>query len=378
MKEVLQRSEQLASYLTAYREEAPLLSLKQAEQLVLDHPPGLNRRYQPLTKTLMTLTGLTLSILAYFTFSTSNDAADQLTPDVTRVASIAVQQLINGPKQAEPMIIDTQSIAGSITRSHRANPSELKKNDAQQGLLVSYFELSASELANVGIINEGKVVTYFYRMDPNSIGNIGILRKWGAMLRQRPLPEGVNAPDVRPTFVTDGIGRKRMFTYEKKLDSAASAKLFSEINSLVPIIVREEGDSGPIDSLDLIFWYLPTESIFELLPDSVKVLAEAQARTNSNANSSTVLYAGRTIRSVAVYPNPSPGTVSIQLSMDEPHKIVIVLRDLLGRAVTSTSVHQVGAQSTITLNFDVPDGIYLLEIKPDHGDRIIQRMVIAK
>jgi hypothetical protein len=376
----LQRSDELSAVLVPYTEHAPLMALGEVEQLISHHSLGQSKPTHPINRIIMTLTGLTIAIVMYLAISHSTSQVHHspkaVSPQPNVVAS-SIQDTAVTKEHAETNT--TAHVQRNATEGKSKDIAEkLSGAKEAEGSLINYFEISKDDLARIGILPEGILVTYFYTRSDSRVGSLGLLRTWGAVVKDRPLPEGVSAPESKPTFVTDGIGRKRIFSYANNVDSAERERMHREINSLVPILVREEGDTGPIDSLDLIFWYLPTQEFLSTLPDSVRTLALDQSIKNGGTNSSKVLAVDHRIQKAMVFPNPSPGRMSLQLQMDEPQRIVVVLRDLLGKAITSSSAHDVGERSTVGLDFNVPDGIYLLEITPQHGERRMQRVVIQR
>lgn len=82
--------------------------------------------------------------------------------------------------------------------------------------------------------------------------------------------------------------------------------------------------------------------------------------------------------SASVYPNPSPGKLSLALELEEGQKVMLSLRDLMGRAAAPSFLREVPSQGTVDLKYDVADGIYLLEITPQHGEPVVRRIVIQK
>jgi hypothetical protein len=379
-KEVLERSSSLASQFARYTEADPLLSLKQAEFLISHHSLGHKIRIKPITKIMMTLTGAIIAI-AFFAINFQPRPSEQATPlpRATQGINTTIEEPSASikPIEQEPAAVEAiKRESQSHERRQPVSSSAAVEADADASL-ADYYQLTDQQLANIGLVNEGLLVTYYYRRSSSNIGCLGIFRKWGAMLKERPLPEGINAPNITPTFVTDGLGRKRSSTYKNKQDAEENERKYLDVNSLVPVIVREKDGAGPLDSLDLIFWYLPSEELFTLLPDSISKVAQAQT---SNGGQSTVhsRERDRAVLSASVYPNPSPGKLSLALELEKGQKVMLSLRDLMGRAAAPSSLHEVPSQGTVDLKYDVADGIYLLEITPQHGEPVIRRIVIQK
>jgi hypothetical protein len=254
---------------------------------------------------------------------------------------------------------------------------EMTKN--HPGLLtIPYLELNAESLAKLGIERDEKVAAYYvHGVKPNTVSYQGMMRNGRGIEVNTFYSDSVtnvNVPPFAPTFETDGLGACQGLPSG---DSGEVAKTFANIDKLVPILLREKASSDSITSCDIIFWYKPTPEFLALLPDSARAVAQMMASGTTNAPASVTDVHGAIQQAVA-FPNPSNGRFSVKLSISGARTLTFTLRNLLGQQAASsvqTSMNGAGEQS---LDFStVPEGVYLLDISSDQGERYIERIVIA-
>lgn len=187
-----------------------------------------------------------------------------------------------------------------------------------------------------------------------------------------------------PIFITDGIG---YYHQTPGGDSAQEENSLKRINELIPILLRKDSRSDCVSKEDLIFWYKPTPEFLALLPDSARSVAEAIASQNSKNDALVQMHGA--IQNATVYPNPSQGKFSVKLTTSARRAITITLRNLLGQQVAppvqateiGMSATLSGSTYTMSQSLDcsnVAEGVYLLDISSDQGERYIERVVIAK
>ncbi len=184
------------------------------------------------------------------------------------------------------------------------------------------------------------------------------------------------------------IGRKA-FPSVHWSDSTAQLKAIADIDKLLPVLVRENTTKDSITKRDLIFWYKPTPEFLAALPDSARAVALRTASGSTNAPASVTDVHGA-IQSASVYPNPSHGKFNVNVTANAKRTITITLRNLLGQqAAPPVQAVQEGMYATLTTTTytyspypaldcsNVPEGVYLLDISSDQGERYIERVVIA-
>lgn len=245
-------------------------------------------------------------------------------------------------------------------------PSAPAISDQATNLIIPSLELDSSALSGIGVQSNSMLAAYYTQSSkPDEVNYMGILRTWGAIINALPRSSvTVSVPAFEPSVITDGIGRKRVFAGD------------SDYQSLVPVLMRAGLPSDSIGARDLIFWYQPTPEFLAALPDSARTVAEAMIGSTHNASIAEVHGA---IETAIAFPNPSRGKFSVKLKMNGERNLTFTLRNLLGQKVAPpTEAHVVG-ESDQPLDFGtVPEGVYLLDIASDKGERYLHRIVIAR
>ena len=206
---------------------------------------------------------------------------------------------------------------------------------------------------------------YMQGSQPNNVTYMGILRSWGAIVETpaRSSITNVTIPIFAPSLVTDGIGRKRIFAGD------------SNYNELVPILLRAGTPSDTIGATDLIFWYQPTPEFLADLSDSARRIAQGLAGVNGSINSTNIHGA---IQQAIAFPNPSKGKFSVQLTLGGARTLTFTLRNLLGQQAAQPIQTRMDGTGEQSLDFSAAsEGVYLLDISSDQGERYIERVVIA-
>jgi len=80
-------------------------------------------------------------------------------------------------------------------------------------------------------------------------------------------------------------------------------------------------------------------------------------------------------RSFSIYPNPSDGSFELS-NASASGKLEITLYDLSGRVIANRSVSD--ASTMVSLNYDVPAGIYMLDVDADNGAGETFRLIITQ
>ena len=251
---------------------------------------------------------------------------------------------------------------------------------------IPMVELTDEPLANLGITSNSWMVTYYLSSDePGKILSVGILRSWGAQMRTIDSDDvHVRISEIRPRLITDAIGRKRLVTnfgagpWNSKTLAQDAEKATHEIDRLVPILFRASNTSDSIGARDLIFWYQPTPAFLAALPDSARAIAEQMINGMGNGNESIAMVHGAIEQAIA-YPNPSRGRFTLKLSVKGERSLTFTLRNLLGQPVAPPTEARVKGEGEQPLDFGtIPEGVYLLDITSSHGERYLQRIVIAR
>ncbi len=170
---------------------------------------------------------------------------------------------------------------------------------------------------------------------------------------------------------------------ETTLASQKMAAAYAKINQLIPILLRANRSADTLVSADFILWYQPTKEFLAALPNAVvnKLRTEYNIPDSLGlmhvAQSLSVEHG--TITSVAAFPNPAKDKLRVQIKLEAPRVCELVLRDLAGNEVYHHEISQFGSDGDASIDVSqYAEGIYLLEISTDKGERFLQRIVIRK
>jgi len=195
-----------------------------------------------------------------------------------------------------------------------------------------------------------------------------------------------------PALITDDLGNWQMFN---------SAKFsFEEIpqvaNTLIPILVKSGSDYTEDDiknnrrRRDLIFWYEPTDSLLDKLPQWLSVelrkdynkVVGNETSTDSISGCTYFEACNNTLASfcdVNLYPNPVQSNFSLSIEIEgEERTVHIGLYDISGREVKALGNNIILNKGNNTLHFDadgLSKGMYLVEIIADNGQAAYQRLI---
>ncbi len=289
-------------------------------------------------------------------------------------------------------------------------------DNIQKAILnITCIVMDNEKLASIGIENNDSLAAFYHSTTKaGTVDYVGVLRNSKVKsLSKDPIIDGVKpkflqlnditsvtVPTFHPLFVTDGRGVKRLFMTDfsniPTFDAAENLrkihemnKKFDEADQLIPILLRADNSSDSVGSRDLIFWYKPTPEFLAALPDSERAVAQMMSSGTNNPPASATDVHGA-IQEAIAYPNPSHGKFNVNVTLNAKRTITITLRNLLGQeAAPPVQTYQMGMSATPnsvtytyspwpTLDFSsVPEGVYLLDISSDQGERYIERVVIA-
>jgi hypothetical protein len=254
---------------------------------------------------------------------------------------------------------------------------EMEKN--HPGLLnIPSLELNAESLAKLGIESDEKLAAWYIQDEkPNVVNYVGFMRNGNGIRFNALRNEDVTTVTVAnfgPAFVTNGLG---FCLGSPSFDTTEAAKAYATIDKLIPILMRENSSRDSITSRDIIFWYKPTPEFLAALPDSERAVAQMMASGTSNSSASVTDIHGA-IQQAVSFPNPSKGKFSVQLTLGDARTLTFTLRNLLGQQAAPPVQSRMDGTGEQSLDFSaVPEGVYLLDISSDQGERYIERVVIA-
>ncbi len=165
----------------------------------------------------------------------------------------------------------------------------------------------------------------------------------------------LKADTVTPQNMLDEIDSSENDGTMKHLHST-----MARLNELVPVIVRPKGGSGAPDSNDYIFWYEPSDELFDALP-------QAQAsiiRTKLNAPPHCISM-----------PNEVLKIAEITYCVAEPQEVQVTVQDLTGKWLMI--MNQLASVGDNVLRFPtetLPTGMYIVTVRDHDSTTRSQRL----
>jgi hypothetical protein len=83
------------------------------------------------------------------------------------------------------------------------------------------------------------------------------------------------------------------------------------------------------------------------------------------------------VMSTAVYPNPTSGKITVEISSESTGNCVMTLTDMIGRIVLTRSVEMNSGSNTIAMDLTAYEaGVYMLHVVNQNGGTSVTRLVI--
>ncbi len=177
----------------------------------------------------------------------------------------------------------------------------------------------------------------------------------------------------------------------KKTKEDAEKKLIEKLKIFIPILVKTGYTYTKDDKAkhklrpDLILWYEPTDSFFALLPKNIanEIKAEYTAiKANQPTPSCKYFETCKSIKGMindfSAFPNPTNNELNIQIDLAEERKLTISLTDISGKVVKNfvKDILQQPCKKEYPVQIgEVSEGMYLLLIETDKGERVTQRII---
>jgi Secretion system C-terminal sorting domain len=307
------------------------------------------------------------------------------------------------PKKPGWEYADMKPDADHAMESFTTFGGDTSDNIQKDILSIPHLELDNAKLASIGVESNDSLAAFYHSTTKaGTVNYVGVLRNSKIKSLSRiPIIDGVKprflqqndistvtVPAFHPMFVTDGRGVKRVFLMDfsdvPTSDAAENRrkfhemdKKFEETDQLIPILLRADNTSDSVGSRDLIFWYKPTPEFLAALPDSARAIAQTMASGTTSAVASVTDVHGA-IQQAVSFPNPSKGKFSVQLTLSGARTLTFTLRNLLGQPAAPPVQARMDGTGEQSLDFSVvAEGVYLLDISSDQGERYIERVVIA-
>lgn len=480
IEEELQRSQELASPFAKYREEAPLLSSSEVEQLLASRAMLPNPSRNIIRNSIMTLAGLTgIGAIAYFAFFSIPHANNV-------IRGMHLSRGTNQSYRSDPTDSSHQTfkqVQTPLVAKQLLPQPATERGPWSAGNDQFYADLSPEELARIGLVISNDTVLNYVKDDKgairrgtlmaHSIGGNGITTSvpagvrplacypllmtmynghaafwraengWGSVgdneminaLRawlQKPAAPGyyvlgftrtqqffddktherrdsvflsigkdfpkprlmpLMKPDIDGYSDTvmqalldlalyyDGNGQKPTIAWPKTLhivvdtttpsamlnqmdseeNSSTMQRLHSimaRLNELVPVIVHMTPGHGKPNNNDFIFWYEPSEELFNALPPAqAAIFRKSKAPHCMNA--------------------PAAVTASAEVTycVSEPQQVQVRVFDLTGHVVMSITQQAESGNNVAQVDTrSLPSGMYIVSVQDKDGSERTRRI----
>ena len=171
-----------------------------------------------------------------------------------------------------------------------------------------------------------------------------------------------------------------LYYQTKQYSDYAQKCVRSRMQTFVPIIAKT------IDQqFKIILWYEPTDSFFAALPKNIadEIKSEYTAiKANQPTPSCKYFEVCQSVKGMineySVYPNPTNNEINVLIDLAEERKLTISLTDISGKIVKNfvKDLHQLKGKKEYSFQIgEVSEGMYLLLIESDKGERVTQRII---
>jgi len=165
----------------------------------------------------------------------------------------------------------------------------------------------------------------------------------------------------------------------------------SKIQNLVPVVMLQS-NFPEILTEDQVFWFEPTEALFNSLPESISkqlkkeynyVIAETEEQRKVLATTCTYFESCKStlkVENCKMYPNPAITSATLEFTLPETVIGTISLSNISGAQLKILVPTTSFPKGNNTFKFDLTDlspGIYLVLIKTDKGFKT-QRLIISR
>jgi hypothetical protein len=134
-----------------------------------------------------------------------------------------------------------------------------------------------------------------------------------------------------------------------------------------------------------MLWYEPTPELLALLPAPVgnQIKTEYESiQKDEKAPSCHYFEACRNIKgkvySCTAYPNPATNELKVALELEEERMVSISITDISGKAIKTVAEQKPQGKGMLEYEIaigELKEGIYLILVETDKGERIVQRII---
>ena len=200
-------------------------------------------------------------------------------------------------------------------------------------------------------------------------------------------------PDLNLVFVSDTVGRQNIKWACRSLTdwSKHNRRNFEKLHDLlVPVKLRKQNYPDLL-SKDLIFWFEPSEALFNALPDELGerikqeyeyIISEPDSRKEDSSSCTFFETCRSTLHldEMRLFPNPAKDQLRLHFSLHKEQPGSISLLTMGGIRVKELLSDGIIFPGKNIYEFDisgVPSGIYLLSIMTSEGFKT-QRVIVQK
>lgn len=273
--------------------------------------------------------------------------------------------------QDDPSIYDSKII------------NTIKGNNRFPSHLSTLVEPSPEALQKIGFIFDENNVYYEANVNGHGYINIGVKDGRASVIVGDNKKPGVRSETYYPAFMSDMAGRQGVKYRFGSEDSEKMKTNYFEASSssLIPIVVKV-GVTYPSKREKMIFWFSPSDRLFEILENekinSQNMVDAYQKLIKTYLEMSDLLKKN----SLTLYPNPA--SEQVNLVTHSNNKIShIKLMDINGTVVKNnlsfTKFEDKASKSYYKVNIqDVNNGVYLLEIITNDSSKPMVKRVIVR
>lgn len=294
---------------------------------------------------------------------------------------------------ATPMVLDSLPIRYHYLKETYANLKDLKKKNPERQLVnywnknmilgdINYLKLSKEELANIGVKFDS-LNNWHGIEDPYTHKTYYSSRYNGSFYISNNCRDIVISDNL-PLLSTDKKGLNQSFFSGRNENDKLQPDLFIPIK--IPFSNYINGYK------DAIYWYNPTDSFINLLPDRIKYQLKEEKEWILNDSDSILELKTKTctyfevcrsnlqIDHLKVYPNPARKNAIVEFYTNEDLEGNITLTNMAGveiRQLIQKTQMKAGANSFSVDISGLPSGIFIILVNTDKGFKT-QRILVSQ
>lgn len=296
-------------------------------------------------------------------------------------------EIINSPLESIEIIIDSNKIEriSMIDSDLVLEVENIVNNEIEDSIIdsIQFIELNINQYIKLG---------FDIQPDKIQIKTKG----WNVFLSKKST--GVQSikskeKEIKLIFLANRSGYQmiKWAIFGDDKDKFENEYFKSKIQNLIPIVMKQSAFPNILTE-DQVFWFEPSEELFNALPEHIGkqlrmeynfISAETDEQRKELTTNCTYFEACKStlkVENCKLYPNPTSANATLEFSLTEPVTGTISLVNISGaqlRILTPTFSFPKGNNS---FKFDlsgISPGIYLVLIKTDKGFKT-QRLIISR